>query len=323
MRKIEDLTTGEKFSSEANLLKELGLYSTKKTIRDKNKEYIRNYITYEFTGVKVRRNEEIIITDTNNKEVEPKIDNRGHNPNSHGNNKGKTKYGDVVIPTIIYLLKQSPDNEIITYSTRLLEMIGAISPEYDKIVFNDNYINNRRYSFKQDIKKSFIDSPCNSAANNGYIEYNSEYIMYQYDDFGKWYKATEHEVNIFNEYRKETLKEMDCNNFTDLNKKSFNNQYIKATYNRLLKDKIYNDPLLGWIDYRWYTRIKLIDYEVTGEDKRKQVNDKALIFFDNRIQRMIESNEDYRKGININKRLYNIDIEKQVGIGIENKRLHE
>ena len=92
--------------------------------------------------------------------------------------------------------------------------------------------------------------------------------------------------------------------------------------NRLFKDKIYNDPLLGWIDYRWYTRIKLIDYEVTGEDKRKQVNDRSLIFFDNRIQRMIKSNEDYRKGINTNKRLYNIDIEKQIGIGIENKLLH-
>ena len=37
---------------------------------------------------------------------------------------------------------------------------------------------------------------------------------------------------------------------------------------------------------------------------------------------MIKSNEDYRKGINTNKRLYNIDIEKQVGIGIENKLLH-
>ena len=135
--------------------------------------------------------------------------NNGHNPNSHGNNKGKTKYGDVVIPTIIYLLKQSPNNEIITYSTRLLEMIGAISPEYDKIVFNDNYINNRRYSFKQDLKKSFIDSPCNSAANSNYIEYDNEYIMYQYDDFGKWYNATEYEMNIFNEYRKEVLKEMD------------------------------------------------------------------------------------------------------------------
>ena len=110
MRKIEDLTIGEKFSSEASLLKEVGLYSTKKTIRDKNKEYIRAYITYEFTGIKVGRCEEIIITDTNNREVEPKIDNRGHNPNSHGNNKGKTKYGDVVIPTIIYLLKQSPNN---------------------------------------------------------------------------------------------------------------------------------------------------------------------------------------------------------------------
>ena len=249
-----------------------------------------------------------------------KIDNR---KNNGGSNKGKTKYGDIVIPTIIYLLKQSPDNEIITYSTRLLEMIGAISPEYDKIVFNDSYINNRRYSFKQDLKKSFIDSPCNSAANSGYIEYNNEYIMYRYDDFSKWYNATEYEVNIFNEYRKEVLKEMDCNNFTDLNKKSFKNQHIKATYNRLLKDKIYNDPLLGWIDYRWYTRIKLIDYGVTGEDKRKQVNNRALDFFENRIQRMIKSNEDYRKGINTNKRLYNIDIEKQVGTGIENKLLHE
>ena len=320
MRRIEDLTIGEKFNSEASLLKEVGMYSTKKTIRDKNKEYIRAYITYEFTGVKIGKCEEIIIADINNKEVSPIVDNR---KNNGGSNKGKTKYGDVVIPTIIYLLKQSPDNEIITYSTRLLEMIGAISPEYDKIVFNDSYINNRRYSFKQDIKKSFIDSPCNSAANSNYIEYDSEYIMYQYYDFSKWYKATEYEVNIFNDYRKEVLKEMDCNNFTDLNKKSFNNQYMKATYNRLLKDKIYNDPLLGWIDYRWYTRIKLIDYGVTGEDKRKQVNDRSLIFFENRIQRMIKSNEDYRKGINTNKRLYNIDIEKQIGIGIENKLLHE
>ena len=319
MRRIEDLTIGEKFNSEAILLKEVGLYSSKKTIRDKNKEYIRAYITYDFTGVKVGRCEEIIITDINNKEVSPIVDNR---KNNGGSNKGKTKYGDVVIPTIIYLLKQSPDNEIITYSTRLLEMIGAISPEYDKIVFNDNYINNRRYSFKQDIKKSFIDSPCNSAANSNYIEYNNEYIMYQYDDFGKWYNATEQEVNIFNEYRKETLKEMDCNNFTDLNKKSFKNQYIKSTYNRLLKDKIYNDPLLGWIDYRWYTRIKLINYEVTGEDNRKQVNNRALTFFENRIKGMIKSNDDYRKGINNNKRLYNIDIEKHVGIGIENKLLH-
>ena len=80
--------------------------------------------------------------------------------------------------------------------------------------------------------------------------------------------------------------------------------------------------MLGWIDYRWYTRIKLIDYGVTGEDKRKQVNDRALTFFDNRIKGMIKSNEDYRKGINTNKRLYNIDIEKQIGIGIENKLLH-
>ena len=40
MRKIEDLAIGEKFNSEASLLKEVGLYSTSKAIRDKNKEYI-------------------------------------------------------------------------------------------------------------------------------------------------------------------------------------------------------------------------------------------------------------------------------------------
>ena len=317
---MHNLEKGMKFANEGKLLKYVDLYSSNANQRKKNLEWLKQFIAYEKTGKisKGKITNEIVITQIFDTPKE-KIDNR---KNNGGSNKGKTKYGDVVIPTIIYLLKQSPDNEIITYSTRLLEMIGAISPEYDKIVFNDSYINNRRYSFKQDLKKSFIDSPCNSAADNGYIEYNSEYIMYQYDDFGKWYNATEQEVNIFNEYRKEVVKEMDCNNFTDLNRKSFNNQYIKATYNRLLKDKIYNDPLLGWIDYRWYTRIKLIDYGVTGEDKRKQVNDRALIFFDNRIQRMIESNEDYRKGINTNKRLYNIDIEKQIGTGIENKLLH-
>ena len=317
---MNNLESGMKFANEGKLLKYVDLYSSNANQRKKNLEWLKQFIAYEKTGKisKGKMTNEIVITQIFDTPKE-KIDNR---KNNGGSNKGKTKYGDVVIPTIIYLLKQSPDNEIITYSTRLLEMIGALSPEYDKIVFNDNYINNRRYSFKQDIKKSFIDSPCNSAADSNYIEYDNEYIMYKYDDFGKWYNATEQEVKIFNDYRKEVLKEMDCNNFTDLNKKSFNNQYIKATYNRLLKDKIYNDPLLGWIDYRWYTRIKLIDYGVTGEDKRKQVNDKALIFFENRIQRMIDSNEDYRKGINTNKRLYNIDIEKHVGIGIENKLLH-
>ena len=318
---IRNVKVGDKFPTKSKLIKAIGLTPAKgkNPIIAQDKEIAR-YLSYEKTGKmsKGKMTNEIVITQIFDTPKE-KVDNR---KNNGGSNKGKTKYGDVVIPTIIYLLKQSPDNEIITYSTRLLEMIGAISPEYDKIVFNDNYINNRRYSFKQDLKKSFIDSPCNSAANSNYIEYDNEYIMYKYDDFGKWYNATEQEVKIFNDYRKETLKEMDCNNFTDLNKKSFNNQYIKATYNRLLKDKIYNDPLLGWIDYRWYTRIKLIDYGVTGGDNRKQVNDRALTFFDNRIQRMIENNEDYRKGINANKRLYNIDIEKQVGIGIENTLLH-
>ena len=319
MRKIEDLAIGEKFNSEASLLKEVGLYSTSKAIRDKNKEYIRNYITYEFTGVKVRRSEEIIITDISNDNILPIEDNR---KNNGGHNKGKTKYGDIVIPTVIYLLKQSPNNEIITYSTRLLELIGAISHEYDKIIFENDYINNRRYSFKQDLKKSFIESPCKSAANSNYIEYDNEYIIYQYEDFGKWYNATEREVKIFNEYRKETLKELECDSFTDLNKKAFKNQYIKATYNRLLKDKIYNDPLLGWIDYKWYTRIKLIDYEANGEDMRKEINNKVLEYFNNKIHGMIKSNVDYRKGINTNNKWYDIEKEKQVGIGIENKLLH-
>ena len=68
--------------------------TNRKAIRDSNKEYIRNYITYEFTGAKAGRCEEIMITNTNNKEVEPKEDRRkynGHNSNGISNNKGQRK----------------------------------------------------------------------------------------------------------------------------------------------------------------------------------------------------------------------------------------
>ena len=171
IRRVEDLKIGEKFSSEASLLKELGLYSTRKAIRDSNKEYIRNYITYEFTGIKNGRCEEIVITNTNNKEVKPKEDRRkynGRNSNCIGNNKGQRKtYPCAAISNEemennkgIYIIYNDDEvyigSTVINFRRRLQQHYTSIkSPAYD-LLHNKNGRFDILWKAPSDIDESII-----------------------------------------------------------------------------------------------------------------------------------------------------------------------
>lgn len=259
------------------------------------------------------------------KEKEDGRKNNGHNPNSHNNKKGTSKYGDVVIPTILYLLKETEDHEIIDYSSRILEKIGAVSYEFIRFEAEDSYSNNFYASIKNDIKKSFLVSPCNSAQTLGYIKYDNEYIECQKEENGIWIPVKkEEDKKIFKRYSNEVLKLLGCEDFEDLTKKSFKDRSIKRRFNGMLLEKLHKDERLQWYNYRWYTRITLVDSKGNDMDTRKEVNDKVLEFVENRIEGHKEKNNEKedRNGLNKKKpKKFNIEKEEKVMQLIENKSL--
>ena len=282
--KIEELKVGDKFKSEANLLQELNLYSTKKAIRDKNKEYVRTYITYETTGVKVGRCEEIVITATNNKEVKPKEDKR-----KQGNNTGHYKYHEEFRETMLWLMR---DWEIGTinhdYMKNIMVKTGLVSDKFFKLKFTEESDIEEYQTRNSRIKYGIVEKSLERMEEEGLIDYRKCLRIIDYEDEER--DTFKDEYEKYKVVEKEVIKDMGYNGFFDLDLHNRLNpdKKIMDEFNELVLERM--KKLFGWKKIIC-SHIRLVkNIDVKGSDMRKQLNDKVCAAYKEHVEK---KNKDF------------------------------